>query len=46
MYSHKSRKDFYINSKAFECLCVEVENKNSENVPNLVYHPSNGVTKS
>ena len=36
-YSYKSRKDLQVNSKEFECLCVEVENKNSKNiVVNLV----------
>ena len=38
-HSYKSRKDRQVNSKAFECLWVGVENKNSRNVLlNLVYH--------
>ena len=45
-YSYKSRKDFQVNSKAFECLCAEVENKNSKNIVlNLVYCPPNGDHK-
>ena len=45
-HSHKSRKDLQVNSKAFECLCAEVENKNSKNIVlNLVYHPPNGDHK-
>ena len=41
-YSYKSRKDLQVNSKAFECLCVEVELKNSKNIVlNLVYRPPN-----
>ena len=32
-----------MNSKGFECLYVEVENKNSKSIAvNLVYHPLNG----
>ena len=45
-YSYKSRKDLQVISKAFECLCVEVENKKSKNIVlNLVYHPPNGDHK-
>ena len=45
-YSHKFRKDLQVNFKAFECLCVEVENKNSKNIVlNLVYRPPNGDHK-
>ena len=40
------QKDLHVNSKAFECLCVEVENKNSKNIVlNLVYRPPNGAHK-
>ena len=46
-YSYKSRKDLQGNSKAFEFLCVEVENKNSKNIVlNLVHRPPNGITKN
>ena len=45
-YSYKFRKDLQVNFKAFECLCVEVENKNSKNIVlNLVYRPPNGDHK-
>ena len=45
-YSYKSRKDLQVNSKAFEYLCVEDENKNSKNIVlNLVYRPPNGDHK-
>ena len=45
--SCKFRKDLQVNSKAMlECLCVEVENKNSKNIVlNLVYRPPNGDHK-
>ena len=44
--SYKVRKDLQVNSKAFECLCVEVENKKSKNIiPKLVYLPPNGDHK-
>ena len=40
-YSYKLRKDLRINSKAFECSYVEVENNNAKTiVPKLVYRPS------
>ena len=40
-YSYKFRKEI-----TFECLCVEVENKNSKNIRlNLVYRPRNGDNK-
>ena len=41
--SHKFRRDLQVNSKAFECLCVKIENKNPKNtVLNLVHCPPNG----
>ena len=45
-YSHKFRKGLSVNSKAFECLCVKVENKNSKNIVlNLIYRPPNSNHK-
>ena len=45
-YSYKFRKDLQVNSKAFECSCIEVENINSKNlVLNLLYRPPNGDHK-
>ena len=45
-YSHKFRKDLQVNFKAFECLRVEVETKNSKNIVlNLVYCPPSGDHK-
>ena len=45
-YSYKSRKYLQVNSKAFKCLCVEVENKNLKNIVlNLAYRPLNGDHK-
>ena len=45
-YSYKSRKVLQVNSKAFACLGVEVEKKNSKNIVlNLVYRPPNGDPK-
>ena len=45
-YSYKSRKDLQVNSKAFECLCAEVQNKKSTNIVlNLAYRPPNGDRK-
>ena len=45
-YSYKFRKDLQVNSKAFECLCVKTDNKNSKNImPSLVYRPANGDHK-
>ena len=44
--THKFRKDLQVNFKAFECFCVEVENKNPKNIVlNLVYRRSNGDHK-
>ena len=45
-YSYKFRKDLQVNSKAFGCLCVEIENKNSKTIVlNLVYLPPRGNDK-
>ena len=45
-YSYKFRKGLSVNSKAFECLCVKVENNNSKNIVlNLIYRPPNSDHK-
>ena len=45
-YLYKFRKDLQVNSKSFQCLCAEVENKNSKDIVlNLVYRPPNGDHK-
>ena len=41
--SCKVRDDLAVNSRAIECLCVEVFNKNSKSIVlNLTYRPPNG----